>query len=124
MGFAPTWLRQVPPLLHKTTLTTVSTSWCVSLRDGKTPALLGSILLELSCTYFSIIVLVLFGFQSVVSFGSSWVLFPSLLIHQFLLQFPYKHRYLSVSKTKFSDSCFDCRHSSWTLLQTSPFAGN
>jgi len=29
MGFAPTWLRQVsPPLLHKTTLTTV---WKVSL---------------------------------------------------------------------------------------------
>jgi len=23
MGFAPTWLRQVTPLLHKTTLTTV-----------------------------------------------------------------------------------------------------
>jgi len=23
MGFAPTWLRQVSPLLHKTTLTTV-----------------------------------------------------------------------------------------------------
>jgi len=27
MGFAPTWLRQVsPPLLHKTTLTTVNQS--------------------------------------------------------------------------------------------------
>jgi len=24
MGFAPTWLRQVSPLLHKTTLTTAS----------------------------------------------------------------------------------------------------
>ena len=22
MGFAPTWLRQLPPVLHKTTLTT------------------------------------------------------------------------------------------------------
>jgi len=26
MGFAPTWLRQVSPLLHKTTLTTVGLS--------------------------------------------------------------------------------------------------
>jgi len=27
MGFAPTWLRQVSPLLHKTTLTTAVTSF-------------------------------------------------------------------------------------------------
>jgi len=35
MGFAPTWLRQVSPLLHKTTLTTGyncwSPDWCVLL---------------------------------------------------------------------------------------------
>ena len=32
MGFAPTWLRQVSPLLHKTTLTSVNSEhlllWC------------------------------------------------------------------------------------------------
>jgi len=27
MGFAPTWLRQVSPLLHMTTLTTVHTPY-------------------------------------------------------------------------------------------------
>ena len=31
MGFAPTWLRQVSPLLHKTTLTTVFLT-CQTLR--------------------------------------------------------------------------------------------
>jgi len=30
MGFAPTWLRQVTPLLHKTTLTTAVTIPTVS----------------------------------------------------------------------------------------------
>jgi len=42
MGFAPTWLRQVIPLLHKTTLTTEVTaresalyrSWCGRSREN------------------------------------------------------------------------------------------
>jgi len=36
MGFAPTWLRQVSPLLHKTTLATVPTPFCsrVKVRHG------------------------------------------------------------------------------------------
>jgi len=41
MGFAPTWLRQVSPLLHKTTLTTAPTEWVswnwVSARGQKRP---------------------------------------------------------------------------------------
>jgi len=40
MGFAPTWLRQVTPLLHKTTLTTDDESQLPDplARNGKTSA--------------------------------------------------------------------------------------
>jgi len=34
MGFAPTWLRQVSPLLHKTTLTTAAGRWAQHRSSG------------------------------------------------------------------------------------------